>query len=149
MSGGEDTFAWTIQAQMSWRSWDDPKTRSIPDLTQEDHNILYVAYYLLALDHWLAVDQLKTIDGATNVSRVVSTEQYVDELCKLNKIYGFATMGGIDPKRWTGDRHIFNGGKNEILFQHISSASAKHKEQREHIDRAVEENGLKRYQHRR
>lgn len=92
----------------------------------------------------MAVNQVNKINGLTNVIRVISEEQFRDKLHKLNDIYDFVTYGDVEPKYQENHHDPYQGGKNRIRFQEISDASAKHKEQRERIDRAVQELELRR-----
>jgi hypothetical protein len=101
------------------------------NLTQVDHNLIYVIHHSVH-DTWkAAVDQLTTIDIHTNVSR--STQKLSEQVEALNRAYGFKQRA-YHQEEIVGDEDMVL--ENMVLYFQMLKASDTAKEQRALIDSA-------------
>jgi hypothetical protein len=106
------------------------------NLTQVDHNLIYVIHHSVHDTRKAAVDQLTTIDIHTNVSR--STQKLSEQVDALNRAYGFKQRA-YHQEEIVGDEDMVFGNmvlENMVLYFQMLKASDTAKEQRALIDSA-------------
>jgi hypothetical protein len=102
------------------------------NLTQADHNLLYVIHHSVHDTRKAAVEQLATIDMHTNVSR--SIQELSKQVDALNKAYGFQQRP-YHQEEIVGDEDMVL--ENMVLYFKMLKASDTAKEQRALIDSAL------------
>jgi hypothetical protein len=65
-------------------------------MTQADHNILYVVYFLTPNELSTAREHLLQIDKSTKIRRSFTDEEFEVELCRIQNVYGFEIISGSE-----------------------------------------------------